>query len=553
MGKGQRNKAKSAATFSAAKENKSKSGKLALQIICAVLAVVIVGGLVIYGKVVNNGYFLRRTVALSSENYEISNAEMSYFFHTTYSNALSNSQNAYMFVALGLNTSKPLKSQYVSSSTQTWFDYFMTQSVSSAKQLLVLCEAAKAAGVTLDDDDLKAIDTEITALKTAAKNSGVSETYYVRNVYGAGVKLSDVKEAVTLQKLASKYYNQIQDELAERFTKEDYDKYFEENPDKLLYADILTYTFTYTPDKKDTTSTATKEDTKYTEDKTQYAHIQKYAEELAATKNAEEFEAYVRKYITEVLYEGYEIIDDTSTDTTTATATTDKKDTTATGTKEDKKTVKQSVIDKAVDAITKDRQTHTKDNEVSDFIFNDETKLYETHTSKSFDSSSNEYSVTVTMVSATKYRDEYATRSFAHILLGVGNYGSYEKDADAKEKADAVLAEFKAGENTQKAFEALAEKYNDDSGVVYENVSHDQMVSEVEDWLFDDARKDGDVDIVKTQYGYHVMFYIGEGKVAWELQADELLIKETYDEMYKEFTKAHSVKVDSAALSQIDA
>ena len=35
------------------------------------------------------------------------------------------------------------------------------------------------------------------------------------------------------------------------------------------------------------------------------------------------------------------------------------------------------------------------------------------------------------------------------------------------------------------------------------------MVAEYDKWIFDAARKEGDTDIVKTDYGYHVMYFIG--------------------------------------------
>ena len=36
------------------------------------------------------------------------------------------------------------------------------------------------------------------------------------------------------------------------------------------------------------------------------------------------------------------------------------------------------------------------------------------------------------------------------------------------------------------------------------------MVTEMNDWIFDPARKSGDTSIVKTTYGYHIVYFIGE-------------------------------------------
>ena len=38
------------------------------------------------------------------------------------------------------------------------------------------------------------------------------------------------------------------------------------------------------------------------------------------------------------------------------------------------------------------------------------------------------------------------------------------------------------------------------------------MVTEFNDWCFADGRAVGDSGIVKTSYGYHIMFFSGEGE-----------------------------------------
>ena len=40
------------------------------------------------------------------------------------------------------------------------------------------------------------------------------------------------------------------------------------------------------------------------------------------------------------------------------------------------------------------------------------------------------------------------------------------------------------------------------------------MVQEFEDWCFDDSRQTGDYGLVKTSYGYHIMYYVF-GEEGW--------------------------------------
>ena len=45
------------------------------------------------------------------------------------------------------------------------------------------------------------------------------------------------------------------------------------------------------------------------------------------------------------------------------------------------------------------------------------------------------------------------------------------------------------------------------------------MVKEFEDWSFDASRKYGDTGLVKSTYGYHIMFFVGSD-TEWRAFAD---------------------------------
>jgi hypothetical protein len=86
--------------------------------------------------------------------------------------------------------------------------------------------------------------------------------------------------------------------------------------------------------------------------------------------------------------------------------------------------------------------------------------------------------------------------------------------AFAENKAKEILAEWEAGEKTEESFGALANKHSQDqngkvtNGGLYEDVYIGQMVKNFENWCFDSTRQAGDTGIVKTEYGYHVMYYV---------------------------------------------
>ncbi len=119
-------------------------------------------------------------------------------------------------------------------------------------------------------------------------------------------------------------------------------------------------------------------------------------------------------------------------------------------------------------------------------------------------------------------QDGSYTVDVRHILVHIDQVEGVTKDTPAEERWNACLAaaqkiydEYLAGELTEEQFGQLANKYSDDKGGqvtdggIYTFVEKGQMVTEFNDWCFDESRKPGDTDLVKTQFGYHVMYFVG--------------------------------------------
>ena len=85
---------------------------------------------------------------------------------------------------------------------------------------------------------------------------------------------------------------------------------------------------------------------------------------------------------------------------------------------------------------------------------------------------------------------------------------------NAQMKADEIYKMWQEGDATEETFAALATEYTEDpgsmsTGGLYEEVYPGQMVQEFNDWCFDAARQVGETGIVKTSYGYHIMYFSG--------------------------------------------
>ena len=100
-----------------------------------------------------------------------------------------------------------------------------------------------------------------------------------------------------------------------------------------------------------------------------------------------------------------------------------------------------------------------------------------------------------------------------HILAKVADTATEEDWKACEEKAQAILDAWLAGDKTEESFAALAEEKTEDpgsqaTGGLYQQVYEGQMVPEFNDWCFDASRQYGDYGLVKTDYGYHVMFFV---------------------------------------------
>ena len=89
------------------------------------------------------------------------------------------------------------------------------------------------------------------------------------------------------------------------------------------------------------------------------------------------------------------------------------------------------------------------------------------------------------------------------------------------------------------------------NGGKYENVTIGSMVEEFEDWSVDAKRKAGDVEMIETDYGVHIMYYVGKGRPAYAASIFETLRTEKYTDIAEKLTNDHPVNVDSNKLKNI--
>lgn len=122
--------------------------------------------------------------------------------------------------------------------------------------------------------------------------------------------------------------------------------------------------------------------------------------------------------------------------------------------------------------------------------------------------------------------------------------------AAAEKQANDLYAQWQSGEATEESFAALASEHTQDpgskaNGGLYEDVYPGQMVPEFNDWCFAEGRKTGDSGIVKTTYGYHIMFFVSQGdQPFWKMVVKDMVLQEKANTQRQEITALYESSAD---------
>ena len=141
-----------------------------------------------------------------------------------------------------------------------------------------------------------------------------------------------------------------------------------------------------------------------------------------------------------------------------------------------------------------------------------------------------------------------------HILITPegGDAATEEQWAAAEKEANDLLNEWLTKHPDEDGFAVLAEAYTDDpgsasNGGLYEDVYVGQMVPEFENWCFDASRQTGDYGIVKTTYGYHIMYFVGSDYV-WYATAEADMLVEKGNEFLQSVLDKHPAEIDYSVI-----
>ncbi len=470
--------------------------------------------LLIVGILLGNSSLFYRQSALKVGDQTFSAAQVNYYANTAYQNWYS--QYGSMLQYMVEDPNQPIKTQKctMSDEYETWGDYFIGTAKESLKQIVAMSEAAEAEGMSLTDEELASIDEQIDEIKSNAKTAGFgSGAKYLQALFGQGATESIVRQEMQRSMLASNYatakqesFTYTDDELAAEY-KEHADEYDVFNG---MYYYVAAETVEVEGEGEDAEPTEeTTEETMAAAKKTAN-EIEKAVAEADAAKKAEAFTKAVAELGTPV-------------------AETDS---------EGNET-----------GVTTPAEPQTMENVAGSSVSYQGFADWMTDASRKAGDSTvyeQENGGYYVVLFQSRETEDYDTVNVRHILVrptdadSDGTISDDEK-AEAEARMADIQKEWEAGEQTEDAFAALANKYSEDpgsnsNGGLYENVYKNQMVSEFNDFCFADGRKAGDVELVYNENtGYHLIYFVGTGMPYTDYIAQNLLRSEDFSAWQEEF------------------
>ncbi len=220
----ERKKRMTAEPQSAVKDTASKTKKLSDGILLAAAVILVMA--IVFGSIAVYRVHWNKTTVLTVGEHKISTVEFNYFFNSTVTE-LVNSYGSYLSI-IGLDASAPLTEQNVPNTEegaepQTWAAYLADSAKTRAVNYYTIYDDAVKNGFTLTQEQLDDIDTQISTISTYAAIYGLTADKYVANMYGRGCDVDSYRDFLTLTQTYSAYIasqTYSDSELADRYAQD---------------------------------------------------------------------------------------------------------------------------------------------------------------------------------------------------------------------------------------------------------------------------------------------------------------------------------------------
>ncbi|MBR5272040.1 MAG: peptidylprolyl isomerase [Clostridia bacterium] len=154
------------------------------------------------------------------------------------------------------------------------------------------------------------------------------------------------------------------------------------------------------------------------------------------------------------------------------------------------------------------------------------------------------YIVAMAYMISPRHRAEYNTVNFSYATV-LKEAGSEQEILDRLTKAK---DDWMAGDRTSESFEELADSFyesenkNEDGGS-YIQIAKGDMIDEIDVWIFDESRVKGDCAIIKSENGYHLLYFAGEDIVKWQLDVKAQIRYDAVSKIYEDTSRSEGLDV----------
>lgn len=491
-----------------------KTARIIKSVVCVVVIVALLVTYVATGAVrkgfiaslsIPAQYFTGLTVSNGENTAKIKVSTYNFYFATLYNSMLSQQSQYEQYgidladAGLDVDFDKKLSQQtYTDPDTEEtmgWDEHMHDLVVDSIESTytyyLAAVEANGGEDPEITDDQKTEINDTLDSYEETASGYGYTLSGYLVQAMGKGVTESVFRTETTRQYIAQNYQGELSSGTENTtYTEEDINAYKDEHLEDLQSVDIKIFECSSEDDAKAFYESLAADGSNFAELCTEYASSdfdkkayadEGYSTELGMTRSALQSRGY-------------------------AIATADAHE-------------------------HEDGEEHSDDEELTysglDWLFSSDRQAGDIY----------QYSTSVVYVIAPASLSDRNTVNVRHILIAPE---TDEEDADATtatdeqwtaayDQARELLASW---DGTEDGFATLATENSTDTGStenggLYEDVVTGQMVNSFSTWCFDDSRKAGDTGIVRSEYGYHIMYFVGENdQKIWQYNAEQALLSE---------------------------
>ena len=457
-----------------------------ITVLC-VIAVIAVMGIALVGSGIPQQFMTAAVV----DGRPVSVAEFNYHYYNTL-----NGWAPYLSY-YGVDTSRPLYRQMINDN-ETWHDYMASQAMVTLSDTMYFSGLAESKGVTLAQEDTDMIDMTMEAFGNSASKAGVSEARYLRNLFGRGTTAANLRAAMERELLAMRYEKIEYEGIA--ITGDEVLAHYEENRNNY---DKVTYR-SFSVSKYLT-------DEEYDELEEQGFELWEEVETDIGTMTAEEKIAYDRALS---LSEAEGLTEDTFNELARGLVSEEEFE----------------LYDEDPD-YTLVTESVYYEGEMYDWLFDTARERGEITVA---DDGSN--FVVLLFIERVVSGDSTVTIRQAFIAPPSSSSNEAEWEQVRAKGQDALDAWESAGKGEDGFIELVKDVSMDTNtkfgGGLFKEMSAGYMgIDEIDEWAFDESRSPGDYVMVRSDLGYHIMYFVEWGRAENIVQTELDMRNDKYNEL----------------------